>query len=74
MRTITIHEAKTHLSRLIRRALEGEDIIISRGRDPLVRLVPVKKPRPARIVGDYKGRIRIAEDFDEPLEDLADYR
>lgn len=74
MSTVTVHEAKTHLSRLIRRALEGEEIVISRGKDPLVRLVPIKKPRRKRVIGDYKGRIDISDDFDAPLEDLAEYR
>ena len=74
MLKVTIHEAKTHLSRLIRRALDGEEIIISRGKEPAVRLVPVSKSKSKRSIGDYAGKIKIAEDFDGPLDDFEAYR
>ena len=50
MTTVTIHEAKTHLSRLIVRALAGETVTIARGKDPVVTLTPVKPVVPARRV------------------------
>ena len=68
-KTITIHEAKTHLSRLIERALRGEDITIHRGPVPVVRLVPIKNAVPERKFGAMKGRFRVPASFFEPLPD-----
>jgi prevent-host-death family protein len=63
---ISIHAAKTHLSRLIARAEAGEEIIIARGRKPVVKLVPiVAKPR--RVAGRLKGQVSIGPEFFEPL-------
>lgn len=74
MRTVKVHEAKTHLSRLLERVEKGEVIIIARGKQPVARLVPITEPprRPGRL----KGRIRVAKDFDAPLpaELLAVFR
>ncbi len=71
---VTIHQAKTHLSRLIREALEGHEIIIARGNQPLVKLEVVPEVRRRRQLGTAKGVILfMAEDFDAPLEDFADY-
>ena len=74
MTKVTVHEAKTHLSRLINRALSGEEVVIARGKQELIRLVPIEKPRKARVLGDYAGKIHISSDFDAPLDDFADYR
>ena len=74
MKTVTMHEAKTHLSRLVREAVSGEEIVIARGRLPLVRLVPVTEARKPRVFGSAKGLIEIAEDFDAPLPDFDGYR
>lgn len=74
MRVVNIHEAKTHLSRLIEDAVSGEEIIIARGNQPVVRLVVVESARAARTVGWAKGMVRIANDFDAPLDDFAGYR
>lgn len=65
MRTVKVHEAKTHLSRLLERVEKGEEITIARGRVPVARLVPIALPprRPGRL----KGRIRVSRDFDAPL-------
>lgn len=73
MATITVHRAKTTLSRLIERALAGEEIIIARGAVPAVRLVPVAVPRPRRQFGAMRGRARTTKAFFEPLSpaDLA---
>ncbi len=60
-----MYQAKTHLSRLVEKALEGEDIVISKAGKPLVRLVPYEsKPLPV-VTGTLKGRIKIAADFNE---------
>lgn len=74
MRRVTVHEAKTHLSRLINQALNGEEIIISRGTKPLVRLVAIIKPKKVRAIGDYAEKIEISDDFDAPLDDFEPYR
>ncbi|MSP59153.1 MAG: antitoxin [Myxococcales bacterium] len=64
---ISVHAAKTHLSRLIQRALDGEEIVIARGKQPVVRLVPVTTPAPQRKFGAMKGRARVTESFFESL-------
>lgn len=72
--TIKMHEAKTHLSSLVARAVAGEDIVIARGDKPQVRLVAVEPQRkPDRVPGLLKGRISIPDSFFEPMseEDLA---
>lgn len=68
---VNMHEAKTELSRLVERALRGEEIIISRAGVPVVRLVPVMS-RGKRTVGQWAGKVRMSDDFDAPLspEDL----
>ena len=66
-RRITIHEAKTQLSRLIERACAGEDVVISRGDTPVVRLVPVAAPLPRRKFGAMKGRAKTTAAFFAPL-------
>ena len=75
MRQVNIAEAKSTLSELVVRALEGEDIVIARDNNPLVRLVPiatigVKQRKP----GSARGRVTLAPDYAEPLEDFAPYR
>ncbi len=75
MTRVTIHEAKTQLSKLIKQALEGEEIIISRGKEPLVKLVPLPEQRKARRIGGARGLIEyMVEDFDGPLEVFKDYQ
>lgn len=67
MKTINVHEAKTHLSRLLESVEEGEEFVIARAGKPVAKLVPLKtKPR---VPGGLKGKIRIRRDFDEPLPD-----
>lgn len=71
---VTIHEAKTHLSKLIRKVLEGEEVIIARGKTPLVKLVVLEeKPEPRTLGGLEDVVLYIADDFDEPLEEFEDY-
>lgn len=67
MKTYNVHEAKTHLSRLLDRVAEGEEIVIAKSGRPVAKLVRVNlEPRKP---GRLKGRIHIAPDFDEPLPD-----
>lgn len=69
--TVNIHEAKTHFSKLVEAAMEGEEIIIAKAGKPAARLVPLKSHRPGIRFGLMKGEIGIADDFDAPLpEDL----
>ena len=63
----SVHEAKTHLSRLIERAEAGEEVVIARGKTPVVRLVPVAAPRVDRRFGAMKGKAKVAEAFFDPL-------
>ena len=74
MEIVNIHEAKTHLSRLIQRALAGEEIIIAKGGKPMVRLLVCAEAGPCRVLGRAKGLIEIGSDFDEPLGDFGDYQ
>lgn len=68
---VNIHEAKTHLSKLLSRAALGEDIIIAKAGKPIVRLVPVAEPPQDRILGQDEGLFSIPEDFNDPLpEDI----
>jgi prevent-host-death family protein len=67
MRTINIHEAKTHLSRLVEEASEGEEIVIAKAGKPVARLVPVKKPSRRRKLGVLAGKFAVPSDFDAPL-------
>ncbi len=69
MATVNVHEAKTHLSRLLNRVLAGEEITIAKGGKPVARLVPIETPPREREAGLDVGRIWIAEDFDAPLPD-----
>jgi prevent-host-death family protein len=67
-RIVTIHEAKTHLSRLLADVEAGKGVIIARGRQPVARLVPFL-PKAKRVPGTLKGRIDIAPGFFEPMPD-----
>jgi antitoxin (DNA-binding transcriptional repressor) of toxin-antitoxin stability system len=63
----TIHAAKTRLSRLIQQACSGEEVIIARGDQPVVRLVPVTPEPRGRVFGAMRGRATVTEAFFEPL-------
>ena len=64
---VNIHEAKTHLSRLLARAATGEEIIIAKAGKPIARLEPVATAPSTRTPGSARGRIWVAPDFDAPL-------
>jgi prevent-host-death family protein len=64
-KVVNIHEAKTHLSRLLERVERGDEVVIARRGKPIARIEPWKGP--ARRPGRLKGKLRIAADFDAPL-------
>ncbi len=68
MRQVNVHEAKTHLSKLLDDAEAGEDIVIARAGKPVVRLVPVGRELPG-IIGLLKGKYTLSDKFDDPLPD-----
>lgn len=63
---INVHEAKTHLSRLLERVEAGEEITLARAGQPVARLVPYARRTAARQPGLLRGEIRMADDFDSP--------
>ena len=71
MKIANIHEAKTRLSKLIEQALAGEEVIIARAGQPVVRLTPIPAEDSPRHGGQWKGRVRIADDFDKLPDDIA---
>jgi antitoxin (DNA-binding transcriptional repressor) of toxin-antitoxin stability system len=74
MEQVTVHQAKTHLSRLIKRAVSGEIIVIANRRMPLVKLQPLPGARIVRRLNGAKRVIRrMSSDFNAPLEDFKDY-
>lgn len=68
MRTVNIHEAKTHFSKLIDLVRCGDEIVIAMAGRPVAKLVPLAR-KPKRKFGVLKGKIKIARDFDAPLPD-----
>ena len=69
---VNVHEAKTHLSRLLERVEAGERIVLGRNGRPVARLVPYVADREPREPGALRGRIRIADDFDQTPADLIE--
>jgi len=67
METVNIHEAKTHLSRLIERAAKGESFIIAKAGKPMVKLVPLDQPAAAQMrrLGFMNGQFVVPADFDQ---------
>ena len=72
MPLVNIHDAKTHLSRLLDRVAAGEEITIGKAGKPVARLVPYRATREPRRPGGWEGRIRISPDFDELPRSLRD--
>ena len=69
-KTVTIHQAKTNLSKLIEQACSGQEIVIARGSEPVVRLVALrKKPKTREAFGIFKGEFHVGPEFFEPLPD-----
>jgi prevent-host-death family protein len=69
MKTVNIHEAKTHLSRLAEEVAGGEEIIVAKAGRPIMKLIPIAKKNKKRKIGLLRGKIHIAKDFDAPLPD-----
>ncbi len=66
MAEVNVHEAKTHLSQLLRRVAAGEEIVISRAGKPIARLVPIRATS-ERVLGVDRGLFTVPDDFDAPL-------
>jgi prevent-host-death family protein len=69
---VNMAEAKARLAELIDAALGGEDVVIARRNKPVVRLVVVKEARVKPVAGLFRGRIRLGDDFDAPLDDFRE--
>lgn len=68
---VNIHDAKTHFSRYVNQALQGDEVIIARDGKPVIRLVPYTEETKVRQGGQFKGLINISDDFNAPLpEDI----
>ena len=67
MLTVNVHEAKTHLSRLLVRVEGGEEIVIARSGKPVARLVGYRSSRPVRRFGALEGRLTVDDSFFDPL-------
>lgn len=72
MKITNIHEAKSQLSKLIECALQGEEVVIAKSGKPIVKLVPIVVDESPRQGGQWKGRVRIADDFDNLPPDIAE--
>jgi len=73
MPQVTITQAQSQLSRLIQKVLAGEEVVIVKGKMPLVRLVAFQNGKTARKIGVDKGLVEISDDFNAPLEDFKEY-
>jgi len=73
MLQVNIHEAKTHFSKLIKKVVNGEEVVIAKGNKPIAKLVSIEQSKPQRKLGTAKNKIKISPDFDKPLTDFTDY-
>ncbi len=73
MDAVSIHEAKTHFSRLVARAEAGEEIVVRRGPKPVAKIVAYVAPTTPRRPGALKGEIVLAADFDDTPDAFAEY-
>jgi prevent-host-death family protein len=71
-KTANMHEAKSQLSKLVDAALAGEEVIIQKAGKPAVRLVPIEAPKFVRKGGAWKGKVWIADDFNDTPQDIID--
>jgi prevent-host-death family protein len=69
----TVHQAKTHFSRLLKEAEAGKEVVVMRGSKPVARIVPINEPQsetpPFRLMGAFRGRMRWDEDAFDPMTD-----
>ena len=73
MTIVNIHEAKTHLSRLIKKVLNGEEVVIARGNKPVAKLIQYDLQKKKRQIGSAKGKVKVAKDFKAVAEDFQEY-
>ena len=73
MQSVSIEEAKANLPDLIEAAVKGEEVVIAEDGRQLVKLVPVPHAKPRPRFGSAEGLVTMSEDFNEPLEDFAEY-
>jgi prevent-host-death family protein len=69
---VNIHDAKTHFSRLVDRVAKGEEIVIGRAGKPVARLVPYEPTHARRVPGAWKGKVKLAADFDTTPDAVID--
>jgi prevent-host-death family protein len=69
MPVVNVHQAKTHLSRLLERVQGGEEIVIGKSGKPIAKIVPFKPEAAPRKPGFLKGKVKIRKNFDDPLPD-----
>jgi len=72
-KTVNIHQAKTHLSKIVDEVASGREVIIAKAGKPVARLVPLAKVAAPKKLGQLKGKVRVPDDFNAPLssEELA---
>ena len=68
---VNVHDAKTHLSRLLDRVSLGEEVVITRAGKPVARLVRLKRPRRDRVLGRGEGDFKVPDDFNDPLPEAV---
>ncbi|MFN2455485.1 MAG: type II toxin-antitoxin system Phd/YefM family antitoxin [Pyrinomonadaceae bacterium] len=73
MYQIELEKAKAQIASLLQSALDGEEIIITQNEQPVLKLVPIRAVKTCRQSGSARGLITMSDDFDEPLEDFAEY-
>jgi prevent-host-death family protein len=66
---VNIHDAKTHLSKLLQRVIAGEEILIAKSGKPIAKIIPFEQHPEPRTPGSAEGKIWIAPDFNDPLPD-----
>jgi prevent-host-death family protein len=71
-RQYNVHEAKTHLSRILEEVATGEEVVISKAGEPVAKIVPLRPEVRRTGRGSLRGAIHLAEDFDDLPDDLAD--
>ncbi len=70
---VNIHEARTNLSKLVKKVMNGEEVVIAKGNKPVVKMVQYNTSKLKREIGTAKGQVKIAPDFDKPLDDFKEY-
>lgn len=71
-RAVDLNHAQSLLPDLVRRAVRGEDVVLTDGGEPVARIIPITRALGPRQFGSARGLIRMMDDFDEPLEDFGD--